>query len=70
MIDIKVEDKNVVISFPKELLSVDYFSNIVKALEVEKIVSKSELTEEKAFEMAEELKKSWWEENKDKFMDG
>ena len=62
MIDIKIEDENVVITFPKEFLSIDYFSNIVKALEIEKTVAKSKLTEEKAFEMAEELKRKWWGE--------
>ncbi|WP_022669779.1 hypothetical protein [Hippea alviniae] len=68
MIDIKIEDENVVISFPKELLSIDYFSNIIKALEIEKTVAKSKLTEEKAFEMAEELKRKWWEENRENFV--
>ena len=64
MIEIKIENKNVVLSFPKDLISSKYIFRFIELLEMEKIAQKSELSEDDAWKLSEEIKGKWWEGNK------
>ena len=64
---VKVENEDIVLSFPKNLVSSKYVSRFIERLEMEKIAQKSELSEEDAWKLSEEIKKSWWDKNRDRF---
>ena len=69
MIEIKIENENVFLSFPKEVLAYPGALRFIDYLELEKIVEKSELSKEKVWELSEEIKKNWWQKNKKKFLE-
>ena len=63
MIDIKTDDKDVTIRFPKDLISENCLERLLERLEVEALASKNKMTEEQAWELSEEIKQSWWKNN-------
>jgi hypothetical protein len=69
MIDVKRVNDEIVVRFPKELLSNDELEHFLRRLRLEEVISKSRMTEELAWEISEEIKESWWEKNKDKFLE-
>jgi hypothetical protein len=66
----QILDDTFSVSIPKNLVDSAYVQKFLRYLEFEKLVKGSTLTEEQAFELSEELKKNWWKENKDWFLDG
>ncbi len=68
MIDITFEANDVVIKFPKQFVSSDYVQNFLERLRLETIAQKSQLLEEQAWELSEEVKQQWWEKNKEIFL--
>jgi len=70
MIDIMFEADEVVLKFPKQLVSSDYVQNFLERLRIETILQKSALSEEQAWELSEETKRQWWAKNKEGFLRG
>lgn len=64
MIKIEINNDNVILCFPKNLMSSKYVQRFIELLEMEKIAQKSKLSEEDAWRLSEEIKEKWWEENK------
>jgi len=64
MIKIEINNDNVILCFPKKLMSSKYVQRFIELLEMEKIALKSKLSEEDAWRLSEEIKEKWWEENK------
>jgi len=59
---------DLILSFPKDLISSKYISRFIERLEMEKIAQKSLLSEENAWRLSEEIKESWWNRNRDRFL--
>lgn len=68
MIAVKRENDEMVVRFPKNLVSDAYLEKFIQLLELEQFTSKSKMTEAQAWEISEEIKQNWREKNKDKFM--
>ena len=68
MIEIEVKNGDLILSFPKDLISSKYISRFIERLEMEKIAQKSLLSEENAWRLSEEIKGSWWNRNRDRFL--
>jgi len=68
MIEIEVKNGDLILSFPKDLISSKYISRFIERLEMEKIAQKSLLSEENAWRLSEEIKESWWNRNRDRFL--
>lgn len=65
MVHITFKDDEAILKFPKQLVSSDYVQEFLGRLRLEATVEKSQLTEEQAWELSEEIKQAWWEKNKD-----
>ena len=70
MVQISFSDNEAIVKFPKNLMSSDYVQEFLQRLRLEAIAEKSQLTEESAWKMSEELKEKWWQENKASFLKG
>jgi hypothetical protein len=68
MIDITFEANDVVLKFPKQFAPSDYVQNFLDRLRLETIAQKSQLLEEQAWELSEEVKQQWWQKNKEIFL--
>lgn len=68
MIAIMFEADDVVLKFPRQLVSADYVQSFLERLRLENILKKSALTEEQAWELSEEIKREWWQKNKETFL--
>lgn len=68
MIEIKKEKQQYQISFSENLVNQNYVKKFLDYLRYAEISSKNELTEEDATRLSEELKSSWWQENKDNIL--
>ena len=64
MIDVKSENGAVRLTFPTDGMSVEQVSDFVNWLRVASIARRSKLTEQAAWQLFEEIKAGWWEENK------
>lgn len=67
MLDIRKYDGNVIITFPEIELNKKNIQKILERLKFELIISKSQLTQEEANNLAEEVNESIWEKNKSRF---
>jgi len=70
MVQISFSDDEAILKFPKQLVSSAYVQEFLQRLRLEAIVEKSQLTEEQAWELSEEIKQEWWQKNKEKFLKG
>lgn len=68
MVQITFKDDEAILRFPKQLVSSEYVQEFLERLRLETIVEKSQLTEEQAWELSEEMKQKWWKKNKGKFL--
>lgn len=64
MVEITFDGHQAILKFPKKYVSTKYVQQFLERLRLEAIVEKSRLTEEQAWEMSEQIKHKWWEENK------
>jgi hypothetical protein len=62
------EADDVVLKFPKKLVSSVYVQNFIDRLGLEIIALKSQLLEEQAWELSEEIKAQWWQKNRETFL--
>lgn len=68
MIDITFEAEDVILKFPKQLVSSTFLQDFLQKLRLETIAMKSQLTEEQAWKLSEEIKQEWWQKNRDPFL--
>lgn len=68
MLNIAFEANEVVIKFPKQLVTSDYVQNFLERLRLETNLQKSTFSEEAGWELSEELKGDWWQKNKETFL--
>ena len=66
----KIERKNneLLISIPDNILDVKEIQDLLDYLRYRTITSKSKAKDEDITEIAEEIDKSWWEQNKSRFI--
>lgn len=64
MPQLSFEEDYVVLKFPKHLITSDYIQQLLTRLRLETWIERSELNEENAWELSEQLKSEWWENNK------
>ncbi|MCP5103522.1 MAG: hypothetical protein GY950_09095 [bacterium] len=70
MLEVLRQGRKVVISVDQDMISNDYFLKFLERMKVEEIARKSQLKEEDAMSLAEEIKTDWWEKNKNQLLDG
>ncbi len=69
MLDIQVKDDNVNIVFSRNLIRDNDLMELIERIKVKQLISQSQLIEEDAIKLDEELKAGWWENNREKFLD-
>ena len=60
--------QNWILTIPKALISDKEILKIIDLLKFYEIVENSTMTENKAWQLSEEIKEQWWLENKDRIM--
>lgn len=68
MIEITFEKDDAILKFPKQLIASDYVQEFLERLRLEEIAEKSEISDQQTWELSEQLKKEWWQKNKEKFL--
>lgn len=68
MLTIERTDKEIIIRLPSDL-DVDDIQRMLDYLAYKQAIKGSQATEEEIDELASEVKKGWWEKNKDRFPD-
>jgi len=67
MVQVKADKGVVRMTFPTDGMSPEQVNDFVTWLRVEAIARRSKLTERGAWQLSEELKADWWEQNKQRF---
>lgn len=68
MITVERTDKDVRVTIPKDEVPADRLNSFLDWLRLEAIVRRSDLTEEAAGKLADEIKQGWWAANKERFI--
>lgn len=68
MIEVRSDANGVRVTIPRADLPAERVSEWVRWLEADVALARSDLTEEKADAMAEDLKRQWWDRNKSRFV--
>jgi hypothetical protein len=68
MINYQVSDNMVNLTFSKELLSSPEIVRFIEILRIKELLSNSQVNEETALKLDDELKENWWQKNKDTFL--
>ena len=66
MIDVKVNNDNILIQIPKNMISNSYLEKFLERLEIEEIAEKNSMSEEQAWNLSEEIKENWYKKNEQK----
>ena len=69
MVEVLFEKDKATLKFPKGWLAMDYVQKFLERLRIEVIIEKSKSTKEQGVALAEEIKKTWWGKNKEKFLE-
>lgn len=64
MLEINKEGDIFTIKFTRDDISEDFLQKLLTKFKIEKLLEKSQLTQEQAWELSEEIKEKWWNENK------
>lgn len=70
MLEVVRQGKKILISVDQDMISNDYFLKFLERMKVEEIARKSQLKEDDAMALAEEIKTDWWEKNKAQLLEG
>ena len=65
MVQISFIEDEAILKFPKQLISSAYVQEFLERLRLEIIAEKSQLSDDEAWELSEEIKEEWWRKNKD-----
>lgn len=68
MITVETTDESVRVTIPRDEVPADRLNSFLDWLRLEAIVRRSDLTEEAASKLADEIKQGWWAANKDRFI--
>ena len=63
IIETKKTKDHLLISIPTDEISAEEIEEIISSLKTEFVLRKSEMTEEEAEALSEEIKSDWWEKN-------
>ncbi len=59
---------NWILTIPKMMISEKEIQKLLNLIQFQDVVKDSEMTEEKAWQLSEEIKEDWWAKNKDRIM--
>lgn len=59
----------IVITIDRSLVDINFVNNLVARLRVEQLIKKANFVEE-ILNVADEIKKEWWEKNKKSYLEG
>ena len=62
------QNKNFLLSIPKDLLTDKMVQKLISLIEFRELIKDNAMTEQQAFDLSEEIKEKWWQENKDWFL--
>ena len=62
------QNKNFLLSIPKELLTDKMVQKLISLIEFRELIKDNAMTEKQAFDLSEEIKEKWWQENKGWFL--
>jgi hypothetical protein len=68
MITIESTDREIRVSIPRDEVDPVRLDHLLRPFRLEAAVSGSALTDTEADDMAEEMKRKWWDENRHHFM--
>ena len=68
MLTITRDKEDIIIKFSKNLLTQEQLEKLLDRLETEELAKKNKMTEKDAWEISEQIKADWWEQNKDTFL--
>lgn len=69
MINITHEQNDFILRIPKSFLEEQFIQRFLERLHFLELVQKSELTEDAAWKLSEEVKSAWWVQNKKRILD-
>ena len=61
-------ESNWILTIPKMLISEKEIQKILDLMRFHELAKVSEMTEQKAWELSEDIKEQWWMNNKDRIM--
>jgi hypothetical protein len=67
MVRVKADEGLVRLTFSTEGMSPEQINDFVTWLQVESVARRSQLTEQNAWKLSEEIKTDWWDANKQRF---
>jgi hypothetical protein len=65
MLEINKEGDVFTIKFTRDDISEDFLRRLLTKFKIEKLLEKSKMTKEQAWQLSEEIKENWWNQNKD-----
>lgn len=68
MISVETTDSSFRVIIPKDEVPVDRLNSLLDWLRLESLASRSNLSEEEAERLADEIKAGWWAANKSRFI--
>jgi hypothetical protein len=68
MITVETTDVAVCVTIPKSDVPADRLKSFLDWLRLEAVARRSNLTEDEAAKLADEIKAGWWAENKNRFI--
>ncbi|HLG28956.1 MAG TPA: hypothetical protein VI387_01990 [Candidatus Brocadiales bacterium] len=66
---VKAIDNQIIITIDRSLVDIDSVNNLLVRLRIEQLIKKANFSED-VMKIAEEIKKNWWKENKDRYLEG
>jgi hypothetical protein len=61
-------ESNWILTIPKMLISEKEIQKLLDLMRFHELVKNSEMTEQKAWELSEDIKEKWWMDNKERIM--
>jgi len=69
MFNYQTTNTTVNLSFSKEFLSSSEVVKFIETLRIKELLSKSQMTEEQALQLDEEMKEEWWQKNQARLLE-
>ena len=70
MVKLSYEKDEAILIFPKQLVATNYVQKFLERLRLEAIAEKNEMTEAQAWDLSEQIKQEWWQNNKERMLKG
>lgn len=70
MIALSQNEKEVIVSFPKELIDLESVKKFIERIELEELAKKSELNIQNIDELSSEINSKWWNKNGENWLKG